>query len=45
MSYSVPFQYAFMTTGTMLFAGGVVVFFGLVSSPREVGEFVQFSRG
>ncbi|XP_064632932.1 sugar phosphate exchanger 3-like [Lineus longissimus] len=31
------YEYAFMATSTMLFAGGLLIFFGLVPSPREVG--------
>lgn len=32
-------QYAFLVTSVVQFAGGVVVFFGLLTSPKEVGEF------
>ena len=31
------FQYAFLITSAVLFAGGVVVFFALVPSPKEIG--------
>lgn len=31
-------QYAFLVTSVVQFAGGVVVFFGLLSSPKEVGK-------
>ncbi|XP_067684615.1 sugar phosphate exchanger 3-like isoform X2 [Haliotis asinina] len=31
------YQYAFLFTSSMLFAGGVINFFGLVTSPRELG--------
>ncbi|XP_046546233.1 sugar phosphate exchanger 3-like isoform X2 [Haliotis rubra] len=31
------YQYAFLFTSAMLFAGGVINFFGLVTSPRELG--------
>ena len=31
------YQYAFIFTSTMLFAGGVVVFFGLIPSPKDIG--------
>lgn len=31
-------QYAFMVTSMVQFAGGVVVFFGLLTSPKEVGK-------
>lgn len=34
----VCFQYAFLVTSVVQFAGGVVVFFGLLTSPKEVGE-------
>src|SRR4029434_9566084 len=37
---SVCEQYVFLVTSAVQFAGGVVVFFGLLSSPKEVGEFV-----
>lgn len=32
-------QYAFLVTASVQFAGGVVVFFGLLTSPKEVGEW------
>lgn len=31
-------QYAFLVTSVVQFAGGVVVFFGLLVSPKEVGK-------
>ncbi|KAK3103461.1 hypothetical protein FSP39_019433 [Pinctada imbricata] len=31
------YQYAFLLTSSALFAGGVINFFGLLSSPKEVG--------
>lgn len=31
-------QYAFLVTSVVQFAGGVVVFFGLLTSPKEVGK-------
>ena len=31
------YEYAFLLTSSVLFAGGIVVFFGLVPTPREVG--------
>uniref|UniRef100_A0A4W3H5U6 Sugar phosphate exchanger 3 n=1 Tax=Callorhinchus milii TaxID=7868 RepID=A0A4W3H5U6_CALMI len=33
------YEYAFLVTNALLFAGGVVVFFGLLSSPKEVGKY------
>ena len=32
------FQFAFLVTSTVLFAGGIVNFFGLVSTPKELGK-------
>lgn len=32
-------QYAFLVTSVVQFAGGVVVFFGLLTSPKEVGKW------
>jgi hypothetical protein len=37
--YAVFLQYAFLVTSVLQFAGGVVVFFGLLTSPKEVGEY------
>ncbi len=34
------FQYAFLVTSVVQFAGGIVVFFGLLTSPKEIGEFI-----
>lgn len=31
-------QYAFLVTASVQFAGGVIVFFGLLTSPKEVGK-------
>ncbi|XP_013392558.1 sugar phosphate exchanger 3 [Lingula anatina] len=31
------YEYPFLVTSAVLFAGGVVVFFGLIPSPREIG--------
>lgn len=31
------YEYAFLVTAAVQFAGGVIVFFGLVTSPKEVG--------
>ncbi|KAF4787560.1 Sugar phosphate exchanger 3 [Turdus rufiventris] len=31
------YEYAFLVTASVQFAGGVIVFFGLLTSPREVG--------
>lgn len=31
-------QYAFLVTSVIQFAGGVVVFFGLLTSPKEIGR-------
>uniref|UniRef100_A0A8C8EPK6 Sugar phosphate exchanger 3 n=1 Tax=Oncorhynchus tshawytscha TaxID=74940 RepID=A0A8C8EPK6_ONCTS len=33
------YEYAFLVTSVLQFAGGVVVFFGLLTSPKEVGEY------
>uniref|UniRef100_A0A8C4GWU4 Sugar phosphate exchanger 3 n=1 Tax=Dicentrarchus labrax TaxID=13489 RepID=A0A8C4GWU4_DICLA len=32
------YEYAFLVTSVVQFAGGVVVFFGLLTSPKEVGK-------
>uniref|UniRef100_A0A3Q3VN41 Sugar phosphate exchanger 3 n=1 Tax=Mola mola TaxID=94237 RepID=A0A3Q3VN41_MOLML len=32
------YEYAFLVTSVVQFAGGVVVFFGLLASPKEVGK-------
>lgn len=34
-------QYAFLVTSVVQFAGGIVVFFGLLTSPKEVGKDVK----
>jgi hypothetical protein len=31
-------QYAFLVTASVQFAGGIVIFFGLLVSPEEIGE-------
>lgn len=31
-------QYAFLVTAAVQFAGGIVIFFGLLVSPEEIGE-------
>lgn len=36
-------QYAFLVTSVVQFAGGVVVFFGLLTSPKEVGKISEDS--
>jgi len=35
------FQYAFLVTSVVQFAGGVVVFFALLTSPKEIGKFIM----
>lgn len=35
------FQYAFLVTSVVQFAGGVVVFFGLLTSPKEIGKLIM----
>lgn len=37
------FQYAFLLTSSVLFAGGVINFFGLVSTPKEIGIGIELS--
>ncbi|XP_051976982.1 sugar phosphate exchanger 3 isoform X1 [Xyrauchen texanus] len=32
------YEYAFLVTSVVQFAGGVVVFFGLLASPKEIGQ-------
>uniref|UniRef100_A0A672H6U0 Sugar phosphate exchanger 3 n=1 Tax=Salarias fasciatus TaxID=181472 RepID=A0A672H6U0_SALFA len=39
------YEYAFLVTSVVQFAGGVVVFFGLLTSPKEVGEEFALERG
>lgn len=36
------YEYAFLVTSAVQFAGGVVVFFGLLTSPKEVGLRTDF---
>uniref|UniRef100_W5NKF5 Sugar phosphate exchanger 3 n=1 Tax=Lepisosteus oculatus TaxID=7918 RepID=W5NKF5_LEPOC len=33
------YEYAFLVTSSVQFAGGVIVFFGLLTSPKEIGEW------
>uniref|UniRef100_A0A667ZXT5 Sugar phosphate exchanger 3 n=1 Tax=Myripristis murdjan TaxID=586833 RepID=A0A667ZXT5_9TELE len=33
------YEYAFLVTSVVQFAGGVVVYFGLLTSPKEVGKY------
>lgn len=35
----ISLQYAFLVTASVQFAGGVIVFFGLLTSPKEVGKW------
>lgn len=37
MSNLKKLKYAFVFTSTILLAGGVIIFFGLVPSPKEIG--------
>lgn len=30
-------KYAFLFTSSVLFAGGIIVFFGLIPSPNDIG--------
>ncbi|XP_030633177.1 sugar phosphate exchanger 3 [Chanos chanos] len=39
------YEYAFLVTSTVQFAGGVVVFFGLLTSPKEVGLCLDSETG
>ncbi|KAL6459949.1 hypothetical protein MHYP_G00317080 [Metynnis hypsauchen] len=39
------YEYAFLVTSVVQFAGGVVVFFGLLTSPKEVGLCDGFATG
>ncbi|CAL8319911.1 unnamed protein product [Lota lota] len=38
------YEYAFLVTSVVQFAGGVVVFFGLLTSPKEVGLCLESER-
>uniref|UniRef100_A0A8C1D872 Sugar phosphate exchanger 3 n=1 Tax=Cyprinus carpio carpio TaxID=630221 RepID=A0A8C1D872_CYPCA len=38
------YEYAFLVTSVVQFAGGVVVFFGLLTSPKEIGEDTDSQR-
>ena len=42
LSPSRPPQYAFLVTAAVQFAGGIVIFFGLLVSPEEIGERLLF---
>ncbi|XP_073804549.1 sugar phosphate exchanger 3 isoform X4 [Danio rerio] len=39
------YEYAFLVTSVVQFAGGVVVFFGLLTSPKEIGLNDYFETG
>ncbi|KAF6718547.1 Sugar phosphate exchanger 3 [Oryzias melastigma] len=39
------YEYAFLVTSVVQFAGGVVVFFGLLTSPKEVGLTLESGTG
>lgn len=39
------YEYAFLVTSVVQFAGGVVVFFGLLTSPKEVGLRLESETG
>ncbi|KAL0962748.1 hypothetical protein UPYG_G00344850 [Umbra pygmaea] len=39
------YEYAFLVTSLVQFAGGVVVFFGLLTSPKEVGLCLETETG
>uniref|UniRef100_A0A8D3D5L0 Sugar phosphate exchanger 3 n=1 Tax=Scophthalmus maximus TaxID=52904 RepID=A0A8D3D5L0_SCOMX len=39
------YEYAFLVTSVVQFAGGVVVFFGLLTSPKEVGTCMSGKLG
>uniref|UniRef100_A0A671VFT1 Sugar phosphate exchanger 3 n=1 Tax=Sparus aurata TaxID=8175 RepID=A0A671VFT1_SPAAU len=39
------YEYAFLVTSVVQFAGGVVVFFGLLTSPKEVGLCLESELG
>ncbi|XP_034019660.1 sugar phosphate exchanger 3 [Thalassophryne amazonica] len=39
------YEYAFLMTSGVQFAGGVIVFFGLLTSPKEVGLSVEMESG
>ncbi|KAG5267113.1 hypothetical protein AALO_G00218130 [Alosa alosa] len=39
------YEYAFLVTSAVQFAGGVVVFFGLLTSPKEIGLSVDSDTG
>ncbi|CAM1313996.1 SLC37A3 (predicted) [Pycnogonum litorale] len=31
------YEFAYLVTSTMLFAGGIIIFFGMLTSPKEIG--------
>lgn len=39
------YEYAFLVTSVVQFAGGVVVFFGLLTSPKEIGLSMESDTG
>lgn len=39
------YEYAFLVTSVVQFAGGIVVFFGLLTSPKEVGLSLELETG
>ncbi|CAB1412357.1 unnamed protein product [Pleuronectes platessa] len=39
------YEYAFLVTSVVQFAGGVIVFFGLLTSPKEVGLCMESETG
>lgn len=39
------YEYAFLVTSVVQFAGGIVVFFGLLTSPKEVGLSLECETG
>ncbi|XP_072309330.1 sugar phosphate exchanger 3 [Eucyclogobius newberryi] len=39
------YEYAFLVTSVVQFAGGIVVFFGLLTSPKEVGLSLESETG
>ncbi|KAM3858810.1 sugar phosphate exchanger 3 [Diretmus argenteus] len=39
------YEYAFLVTSVVQFAGGVVVFFGLLTSPKEIGLSLESETG
>ncbi|XP_008314101.1 sugar phosphate exchanger 3 [Cynoglossus semilaevis] len=39
------YEYAFLVTSVVQFSGGIVVFFGLLASPKEVGLSIELETG